>query len=179
MKILLLKFLLKTNSKWGIYNPVEICPLAAEKGQIALPVDRPVDRPTVTFLTVEPNGRSPGRPSPDPESNSSLADRPPGRPELDTESRLSVRSTARSTGGFSREQSSLAVDRPSQPASPAWLRARSVHVGRPARSTAHCYGRPVRSTGSQPVQLNQVLKLGFLLSIKSHKFHKNQFMLYF
>ena len=34
--------------------PLEICPLAAEKGQDALPVDRP----TVTFLTV---GRSTDR----------------------------------------------------------------------------------------------------------------------
>ena len=141
---MLLKFLLKNQLKWGIYNPLEICPLAAEKGQFALPVDRP----TVTILTVAPAGRPPGQPGLNPESNGSLVGRSPGRPKPDTESRLSVRSTAQSTRGFSREQSSLAIDRPGRPVFPAWLRAHSVHVGRTVRSTAHCYGRPAASQSS-------------------------------
>ena len=33
-----------------------------------------------------------------------------------------------------------------------WLRAHSVHVGRPDRSTDFCLGRPVRSTCRQPDQ---------------------------
>jgi len=59
-----------------------------------LSVDRPVDRPTVKFLTVGP-----------------AVDR-----VLDTESRALYRSTARSTGAISREQNSLAVDRVGRPA---------------------------------------------------------------
>ena len=50
--------------------------------QVGLSVDRPVDRPTIRFLTVEP-----------------AVDRPVDR-GLDAESRLSVRSTAQSTGAF-------------------------------------------------------------------------------
>ena len=42
----------------GVFiTPFGICPLAAEKAQIGLPVDRPVDRPTVKKVTVEPSGR--------------------------------------------------------------------------------------------------------------------------
>ena len=89
------------------------------------PVDRPVDRARSREQLL--SGRSTARST-----------------ELKKESRLS----ARSTGGFSREQSYLEVDRPGRPASPAWLRAHSVHVGRPA----------ARPTGSQPVQQIWVLK---------------------
>ena len=54
------------NSSWnttsnGVFiTHLEICPLAADKGKIALPVDRP----TVKFLTVEPAGRPRDRPMP-------------------------------------------------------------------------------------------------------------------
>ena len=57
-----------------------ICPLAGRKVKNDLPVDRPVDRPTFKFLTVEPADRPPGRSRPEPESNGSLAGRSPGRP---------------------------------------------------------------------------------------------------
>ena len=63
---LALEILLKPIPIGVFITHLEICPLAAEKGQIALPVDRPVDRPTVKFLTVEPTGRPPGRPGLDP-----------------------------------------------------------------------------------------------------------------
>ena len=144
---------------------LKICPLAAEKGQFALPVDRPVDRPTVKFLTVEPTGRLPGRPGLDPESNGSLAGRPPGRPDLDTESRLSVRSIARSTGGFSREQSSLAVDRPPQLGCVHTLCTSVDWPGRPPTATVDRSGRPADSQSRH----YRTLKLGFLSLIKSHK----------
>ena len=150
MEILLSKNLVQNNHEMGVFIPsFQICPLAAEKGKFALPVDRP----TVIFLTVEPTERLPDRPGLDPESNGSLAGRLPGRPKPDTESRLSVRSTARSTGGFSREQSSLpvdcpgrpgpfldsrtlrTVDRPGQPAHQLKLACTLVHVGRPTTAT--------------------------------------------
>ena len=124
--------------------PYEICLLAAGKGRNALPVDRP----TVKNLTVAPTGR----PGLDPESNGSLAGRPPGRPEPDTESRALCRSTARSTWAISREQSSLAVDRVGRPAHQQSWRARSVHVGRLARSTDFKLDRPVRSTDRSQVR---------------------------
>ena len=63
-------------TQMGVFiTPFEICPLAAGKGRNALPVDRPFDRPTVIFLTVEPS-----------------VDRP-DRPRLDTESRALCLST--------------------------------------------------------------------------------------
>ena len=55
--------------------PYEICPLAAGKGNFALPVDRPVDRTNGHFYDRCASGR------------------PPGRPRLDTESRALCRST--------------------------------------------------------------------------------------
>ena len=48
------KTYLKQLKKWGIYNLKQFCSLAAGKGIFALPVDRPVDRPTVIFMTVVP-----------------------------------------------------------------------------------------------------------------------------
>ena len=38
----------------AIYKPLKNLPVGSWKGQNALPVDRPVDWPTVIFLTVEP-----------------------------------------------------------------------------------------------------------------------------
>ena len=40
--------------EWVYIAHKQICPLAAGKGSFALPVDWPVNRPTVTFLTVVP-----------------------------------------------------------------------------------------------------------------------------
>ena len=55
MRIFALEKLVKNKLKWGVFiAPKRICPLAAGKGRNALPVDHPVDRPTVIFLTVEP-----------------------------------------------------------------------------------------------------------------------------
>ena len=72
-----LEILIEKQPRNGVFIPsFRICPLAAEKGQFALLVDRPVDRPTVKNLTVAPVGR----PGLDPESNGSLAGRLPGRP---------------------------------------------------------------------------------------------------
>ena len=136
MRIFALEKLVENKLKWGVFiAPLEICQLAPGKGRFALPVDRSVDRP-----------------------NGHISDRcASGRP-------------ARSTETGYREQSSLLVDRPGRPGplpesralwtvdrptSSSW-RARlctSVdRIGRPHRSTDHCYGRPVQSTGSQPVQ---------------------------
>ena len=74
-------------------------------------------------------------------------DRPVDR--ADIESRALCRSTGSSDRGhFQRAEALWWSTGPS-----AWLRARSVHVGRPARSTAHCYGRPAREpllSGSSP-----------------------------
>ena len=158
MKIFALEKLVKKQLKWGdIYTPFEICPLAVEKGQIALPVDQP----TVTFFIVAPSGR----PSPDPESNGSLAGRPPGRPELDSESRLSVRSTDPVDRGYFQraELSGRSTD--------VHKRARQLWAGgrRPGRSTVQRAllsgngpGRPdrksalciqLRSTGQRAVAL--------------------------
>ena len=116
-----------------------------------LTVDRPGRPPTVRFLTIGAAVDRPGRPRPwNREQTSLLVDRP-GRP------------------GLSREQKLSAVDRVGRPAlQPGW-RARSVHIGRPTRSTDFKHGRPAEARtdifGDQ--------KLGFLSKIKSHKFTKN------
>ena len=116
----------------GVFiTPFGICPLAAEKGIFALPVDRARSREQLL------SGRSTARLT-----------------ELETESRALCPVDRR----LFREQSSLAVDRLGRPASPAWLRAHSVHVGRSARSTAHCYGRPAVSQSD----ISGTEKLGFL-----------------
>ena len=149
MRIFALKIVSSKQLKNGVFITQNISARWQQaKGKIALPVDRP----TVKFMTVEPTGRPPGRPGLDSESKGSLAGQPLGRPELDTESRALCRSTGRSTGAIPESRSSLAVDRPGRPASSQRLRAHSVHVGLPVRSTDFCLGRPVWSTGRQPDQ---------------------------
>ena len=149
MKFFLFKNLLRNNSKWGdIYTPFGICPLAAEKAHIGLPIDRLVDRPMVKKLTVEPFGRPPGQPCPEPERNGSLAGRPPGRP--------------------GQPQSGLTlVGRPlGRPTKHIGLCARLVHIGQPVRSTDHWFGpidRPlVRSTRAWQGKI-QDLKTGLFI----------------
>ena len=151
-EILLLKFSLKTTKKWVFIPSFQICPLAAEKGQFALLVDRPFGRPAVKFLTVEPTGRPPGQPGLDTGSNGSLASRPPSRPKPDTESRALCRSTGSVDRGlFQRAEALWRLTDPFDRL-PAWLRARPVHVSRPDRSTDSCLGRPAQSIGRQQVQ---------------------------
>ena len=122
MKILALKILVKNQLKYGLYiAPYEICPLAAGKGKFALPVDRPVDRPTVTFLTVEPLGRS----------------------RLVTESRALCRSTDPvDRGHFQRAElsgrSTVPVDRP--PAK-CWRARLCTSVDRTGRPTTAAVDR--------------------------------------
>ena len=125
----------------GVFiTPFGICPLVAEKGIFALPVDRPVDRPTVTFFTVEPSGRPPGRPCqiqraitlwpidrpidrakahgrppgqpPPPESGMTYVGRPHGRPAKPTWPLCTSREH-RSTGSVDRllVRSTVPVDR--------------------------------------------------------------------
>ena len=50
-----LTILLKSAQEMGIYNPFsKTSRWQSEKARFALPVNRPVDRPTVIFLTVVP-----------------------------------------------------------------------------------------------------------------------------
>ena len=131
MKILALEKLVENSSRGGKFIAPENLPVGSlAKGNFALPIDRPVDWPTVTFLTVVP---------------------PVGRDWIQREAAL-CRSTGRSTGAISREQSSLDGRPPGRPAHQPRLRARLMHVGRPDRSTDFCYGRPLQSTGRQPGQ---------------------------
>ena len=127
MEILLSWNLVKNQLKNGVYiAPFQIWPLAAGKGIFALPVDRPNGQISDRCAF----GRPPGRPGLHTESSSSLpVDRPVDRGYFQV-AELSSRSTG----------------------PPAWLRAHSVHVGRPARSTDYWYGWPARSTSRQPVQ---------------------------
>ena len=90
MKNFSLKILAKTALKWGIYNPQKNLPVGREKAKIGFPVDRP----TVKKVTVEPCGRTPGRPC-----------------QL-REQRLSGRSTARSTETEKKSNALCPVDRP-------------------------------------------------------------------
>ena len=119
--------LLKTCSKQlkrrHIYRLSKICPLAVWKGQ-KCPPGRPPGRLalTVRFLTVVP---------------------PVDRDWIQRAAAL-CRSTGRSTGAISREQSSLDGRPLGRPAHQPWLCAR--------RSTDFCLSRPVRSTGRQPGQ---------------------------
>ena len=112
---------LEKTSRWGIFQPWR------------LTIDRPGRPPTVRILTV---GASVDR---------------PGRPLPGTENRVLCRSTGPvnrpGRPGLSREQKLSAVDRVGRPALQQTWRARSVHVGRPSRSTDFKLGRPVRSTG--------------------------------
>ena len=112
MEILALEILIeKTNSNGVFITHLKICPLAAKKGQFALPVDRL----TVKNLTVEPSGRLPGRPCQIlraialwpvdrpvdrgwKQGADSLCGRPPGRPEAFPESRALGGRPTRSTG---------------------------------------------------------------------------------
>ena len=51
---MLSKNLYKITQEKAYLSLQKFCPLAVWKGRIALPVDRPVDRSTVIFMTVEP-----------------------------------------------------------------------------------------------------------------------------
>ena len=112
--------------------PYEICPLTAGKGRNALPVDRPVDRSTVIFLTVEPT-----------------VDRP-GRPILVTESRALCRLIDPvDRGHFQRaELSGRSTDPVDRPTSSSWRARLCTSVdrpGRPTTATVDWSGRPADS----------------------------------
>ena len=113
----------------------QICPLAAGKGIFALPVDRPVDWPNSQISDRCASSRPARSTETGYRKQSSLPVDRPGRP-----------------GPFPESRALWTVDRPVDwPTSPGCVHA--VHVGRSDRSTDFCYGRPVRSTGRQPVQL--------------------------
>jgi len=87
--------------------------LAAETAKNALPVDRAVDRPTVTFWPLPATGRPPGRPK-QTESCLHAVGRPCGRPDHVAASvhvSVHVGRLIRSTGYLVR--STVGVDRPS------------------------------------------------------------------
>ena len=71
--------LVKTAQEMGIYTLSKIIAVAIWDAQIAPPVNRPVDRSTVTFLTVEPTVNRPVD-RPPPESGVLSVGRPRGRP---------------------------------------------------------------------------------------------------
>ena len=103
----------------GIYTLSKICPLAAGKVRNVLPVDRPVDLPTVIFMNVEPP-----------------VDRPVDWDWIQRAAAL-CRSTDRRPGPFSESRALWTIDRPvDRPTSP-WLRA-DFGFGRPSvdRQTA-------------------------------------------
>ena len=95
-------------------------------GLTELSVDRPVDRPTIIFQTVEPS-----------------VDRSVDRGQIQRAS-LSVRSTARSTGAFLDSRALWTVDRVGRPATCQVKACTSVHVGRPGRSTGYSQDRTVK-----------------------------------
>ena len=86
---------MQNSQRYGVFiAPNEICPLAAGKGNFALPVDRPNSH----FYDHCASGRPPSRPGLDIESSSSLSvDRPVDWGHFQR-AELSGRSTARSTG---------------------------------------------------------------------------------
>ena len=120
-------------------TPFGICPLAAEKGIFALPVDWP----TVKKVTVEPSGRPPGRPY---QIQRAIALWPVDRAGIQR-AELSARSTDPVDRRLSRKQSSLAVDRPPQQSNVHVLCTSVDRPGRPLTATVD----PARSTGSLPV----------------------------
>ena len=150
-KFWLLKILLKITKKWGIYTLISNLPVGSWKRPIC-PSGWLAGRPANGHIFYCWAQRSTGTGS----REQRLSGRSIARStELIQRAELSAGRPSRSTGSvdrghFQREEalwrSTVPVDRPS-----AWLRAHSVHVGRPARLTAHCYGRPAWSTGSQPV----------------------------
>ena len=124
----------QNSSRNGVYiAPKQICPLAAGKGKISLPVDRP----TVIFMTVVPPVDRPINQAQNQRADSLPVDRPVDR------------------GHFQRAELS---GRTGPPAHGCVLSGRTgppahgcMHVcGRLDRSTNFCLGRPVRSTGRQP-----------------------------
>ena len=124
MEIFALEIVVENNSNGGIYNPKEICLLAAGKGSFVLPVDRPVDRPNCHFYDRCASGRPPDRRGLDTESSSSLpVDRPVDR------------------GHFQRAKLS-AVDWVGQPAYLPGLLGQSTR-----RSTVQALWKWPRSTG--------------------------------
>ena len=100
-----LKILVINQLKWGIYNPFENLPVAAEKGQNALPVDRSTGQrskiwPLSPAVDRAQNQRATALwPVDHPvdrgwkQRADSLSGRPPGRPEAFPDSRALWRST--------------------------------------------------------------------------------------
>ena len=151
MRIFALEIVIENSSKkWVFIAHKQICPLAAAKVRNDPPIDRPVDRPTVIFMTIVP-----------------LVDRPVDR-DWNREQRL-----CRTTGTGYREQQ-LSTDRPAgwpgpfpesralwtvdhpveRPTSPSWRARLCTSVDRT--------GRP---TGRRPVKLLRDLKT-WLFTIK-------------
>ena len=119
MKNFALKILDENTNEWVYIAPQNFCPLAAGKGNFALPVDRPNGH----FYDVVP-----------------LVDRPVDRDWIQRAAAL-----CRSTRAISREQK-LSGDRPTRSTGlQPRLRARSVHVGRPTSASADRSGRPADS----------------------------------
>jgi len=164
-EILLLKFFLKTNFKWGIYSPIRNLPVGSWKGP-----NCPSGRPANGHIFYRWAQRSiPGRPSLDPERNGSLVGRPPGRPSWYKEqSSLPVDRVSR-PGPFPDSRGSLAVDRSGRPVQqPGCVHVLCTSVDRPGRPPTATVDRSGRSAVSESSQIRD-WKLEFLLSIKSHK----------
>ena len=121
---MLLKFFVKSAQEVVFIDQQKFCPLQPGKAQIVLLVDRPVDRPTVIFLTVVP-----------PVDRAKDHGRPPGRPAPTREwgdlSRLTARSTGQTTWPLCTSRahrSTGTVDRPLV-RSTVWSTASAVRAG--------------------------------------------------
>ena len=145
-----LEILVENTNSNGIYiAPLKFCPLAADKGKFALPVDRP----TVKKVTVEPSGRPPGRPPGRPcQIQRAIALWPVDRP-VDR-----AKAYGRPSGRPSPPESGVtSAGRPhGRPAKTLGLCARIVHIGRPFWSTGSWSGRPV---GRPPEPGRQFLRI--------------------
>ena len=155
--------------------------MAAEKAQIGLPVDWPVDRPTVKNSTVEPSGRLPGQPCQNQKATALWpVDRPVDR--ADTESRALCRSTGSvDRGHFQRvELSGRSTARSTGPPAQAACTSCARRSTRPVdRLLLQSTGPVDRQTARSNFKGLKTWVFHFNLNpIKSHKFHKIQFLLY-
>ena len=147
----------KTSSKSYLKQPPKAPIYRARKlavgSQNDLSVDRPVDRPTVRFLTVEPAVDRPGRPRPGYRKQALCPVDRPDRPLPGTENRV----LCRSTGAFQRAEalwrSTDPVDRPSSQAGVHVCACRSTdsvdRLGRPTSSSVDRSGRPTEAMSGQ------------------------------
>ena len=131
---------------------LKICPLAAEKGQMPF---RSTGRSTGQRSNFWPLSPAVDRPV----DRAKAYGRPPGRPPHPRVGWL--------------QSVDRTVNRPSQ----LGLCARLVHIGRPTTGPVHRPGRPPEPGRYFSGFKNWSFKLQ-LNPIKSHKFHKNQFLYY-